>query len=708
MLSWTCLLLTLPMVNTFGANDGVEHPNHSQLNSSLALKGRLWNGQGILRWTPSDYETWRKGIEEGYKVILRKYDADGALVYFHVSDPIFPVPEGQWGDLSTNETLGLAHALLYNIDESIYQGAQGAYTRKEDEENRYGFALFTADMNIQVATHLGLAYVDTLASMAEINEYQVVTSDGTITSLPIQLNTSETESLPQPQSLNANFGDGEVLLTWLKGNLPEYYSSYAIEYSTDGGATFTKMNSRPFVNLESEEQSAEELAHIYYRAPIDNDIAEYQFRVQGRSPFGEMGPFSEIASGQGQPDPLPLLPLITEVTELPDSSFRLEWLVDENYADSISHFNVWHYETFPGEHTVINQSGIDATARIYTHLEPDDMQYYRVEAVDIYGGSSYSPVALAERIDSIPPAPPTGLVGQVDTILDTITIIRITWNPNTEADLGGYHVYRSNGPNNEFSILTNSGILTDTTYLDTIYTMAAGDLVYYKLRAHDFRGNRSEFSEMLSVERPDLMPPVPPVFGSDPSKSADGLSLTWINSTSHDVVSHQLQRKVIGSQEDWEIVEEKSQSQKKKESFVDPNTDAEYWYRIVVTDDAGLQSISDTLSVKFTPMEKSYRPPRSFDLVTQKQDDLVLVKWLNTDLDEVDNFVVYRKANDGPILSIARISVEELVAVIESGQSYFTFEDKYCEEGNSYSYWIQACYKSGRTSNVSENQVVNF
>lgn len=678
----------------------------------ISVIARATSDSILVRWAPSDYDTWREGIETGYQLVIKKLDANGDLFGTRMTDTIYPTPEDQWGDLSTNETLGLTHALMYNMDQAIYEGVQGAYTQEDDQQNRFGFAMFTADMSIEAAQHMGLFFIDESVEPGYIYQYQVYFANNTTMSMPITIDPGVSDPLPAPDSLSIHFGDEEFTLLWHKANLESYYSSYVIEYSTDGGSTFQVMNENPLLNMESGPEGEEVIKDfMIYRDSINNDIEEYQFRIKGISIFGEEGPYSEVVSGKGQPRPFPLLPLITEILEMQDSSFKVIWSLNENYADSISQINVWRYLDYPGNPIKINPIPLDKTARNFSDYTAGDVNHYRVEVIDVNDNLIFSPIALAQRIDSIPPAPPQNLVGVVDTILDSISIIRLSWSPNTEEDLRGYHIYKGNSADEEANILTSSGTISDTVYLDTIYNFALGEFAFYKVKAVDFNGNHSGFSDTISVERPDLIPPVPPVFKGIPTRSSNSDAvLSWINSPSKDVVRYELQRKPVDSESsaEWETMMTRDAGQEQRGEYRAEEIENIYWYRVVAIDDAGLQSVSDSIKIKEDITQRAIMPTVDFSTRAKVKDDKVIIQYSGFEWETISNVVIYKSTNDGPILSLVRIEKADLEPVDENGQVYFYYEDVYCKEGDSYEYYIQACYPSGNYTNTSEGLLVEF
>jgi len=69
--------------------------------------------------------------------------------------------------------------------------------------------------------------------------------------------------------------------------------------------------------------------------------------------------------------------------------------------------------------------------------------------------------AAASRVDLFPPARPAGLAAAAEE-----SLIRLFWTPGPEPDIAGYLLYRSDGPDDPFHLLTPAPVPA-TTYADT-------------------------------------------------------------------------------------------------------------------------------------------------------------------------------------------------------------------------------------------------
>lgn len=93
--------------------------------------------------------------------------------------------------------------------------------------------------------------------------------------------------------------------------------------------------------------------------------------------------------------------------------------------------------------------------------------------------------------DTQAPATPEGLVVVAD-----YTSVALSWTANSESDLAGYLVFRSEQASGEF-VQVNSSLITDSSFQDT--GLAEGATFYYQLQAIDTSGNHSGSSNTVSV-----------------------------------------------------------------------------------------------------------------------------------------------------------------------------------------------------------------
>ena len=139
----------------------------------------------------------------------------------------------------------------------------------------------------------------------------------------------------------------------------------------------------------------------------------------------------------------------------------------------------------------LNPSPQPAASFEHTAMEFGKEQCYVVRTVEVvqnvsFESESSSPPACTSPRDIFPPEPPKELRG-----IATEGAIDLTWEANTETDLAGYLVLRSEGADDTLRPLTKE-LIHETTYHDP--TVKAGVRYVYAVVAVDQAGNRSKES----------------------------------------------------------------------------------------------------------------------------------------------------------------------------------------------------------------------
>lgn len=122
--------------------------------------------------------------------------------------------------------------------------------------------------------------------------------------------------------------------------------------------------------------------------------------------------------------------------------------------------------------------------------------YFAVRAQDAAGNVSNvsNSVYWDWELDAAPPAAPADASAEVQAEGRSVTI---TWRPNSEADLAGYHVYRATVVSGPWTRITTAP-LTAARYTDSAIPVDATDLIY-QLSAVDAVGNESARSRGIRV-----------------------------------------------------------------------------------------------------------------------------------------------------------------------------------------------------------------
>lgn len=636
----------------------IAQSNDSIPNPAIQLIARAQEGKILLRWAMDEAAAWQRGNSYGYTLERFTVYRNGKRLEnperMLLSEAILkPAPLDQW------ETMALSDDNAAIIAQAIYGDAFEIGTEEGELmqivnkaqalEQRFSFALFAADMNFEAAKLAGLGFEDAAVKpnegylyrlRSEIPKALAVVSEGIV-----YIEASATEPLPAPIDLVGVFNDRSVLLTWEYEMFRSTYTSYYVERSEDG-TNFKRLDDLPLLNLNNKPDAPAK--RMYYIDTIPQNDKQYHYQVLGVSPFGEKGLASESISGMGKKG-LSSTAFITRHDLIGETSAKITWEFPEEAENEVAEFQLRSAKKQGGLYETIKRD-IPIKSRTAEVDGLSGANYLKVVAVGKDSTETESFATLVQLIDSIPPSIPKGLVG----VIDSMGIVTISWENNTEKDLLGYRVFRGNLEKEEYSQLTVSPIVA-TSFQDTVQIKSLNDKVFYSIVAVDQRFNNSGYSDMLELVKPDVVPPSAPIF-KDFKVSDDGVFLSWVKSAGNDVSTHQIYRKVIlgdegtqGKDEGWDLLWETKDT---LSTYIDekvlPGT--KYSYSVQAMDKSGLIS----------------EPSPNLTVETASSFDEKLIKGLNVEVDRVQNtiklywrkptdtvreFVIYKSRKDGkPVL----------------------------------------------------------
>lgn len=669
---------------------------------AVRVLGRAQKEKILLRWGVTDPISWQYANKYGYKVERYTILRDGKLLKkperkVMTPAPLRPAPQAAWEKvIDRNDYAAIAAQSIFGEsfevnpvnkkgkDLSIVE----LINQVTEVEQRFSFALFAADHSYEAAILSGLALTDSSVRKNEKYFYKIFT---VVPPNLIKIDTgafyiglADHADLPKPEDLSSEFRDRQIKLRWPVKYLRSIYVSYTIERSEDKGKTYKRVNDKPFLNTNS---SREEDDYFIKLDSIENN-KEYYYRVRGNTPFGEMGPPSEPVKGMGI-DPLSCSIAINDNrVDDKNKSVFLRWVTECSGAGVIRGYEVQRSPSESGEFKTIHDKMLAADVHEYMDRMPMSTNYYRVIVKGNNGQQRISFPVLIQLADSIPPAAPLG----IKILIDTAGIVQLSWQPNMERDLLGYRVFRSNFANDEYSQITVSPVLA-SAYRDTINLKTLTRKIYYKVTAVDTRFNMSEYSVPVDIVKPDILPPVPPVFREVKSLK-DGALLVWIPSSSEDVKQTVLFRKHKYSNDWTELIRLPKDSVGYKDKIQDVRN--EYQYQLVAIDEAGNRSIPSK-PVWGKRLDDGIRPALK-DLKaeidrTQKQ---ISIRWSYTQ-ERVSKYIIYRAQNAEPLMLYKTVPGDSF-GVIDTGLTMAT----------TYRYRVKVVFKDGGESPFSEELKVEY
>jgi len=634
----------------------------------------------LLRWAPGDKETWKLGNQYGYVVerytILRNGELCENVDRFLLTlSPMKPAPVETWEVYEDDRYASIAAQCIYGESEIPLVNPSTIFKRYQEEENKFSFALYAADQSILAARLSGLYLADKTASFYE--KYLYTVRIAAPDSIPVDTafvftGLSEYQPLPKPIDFAAKWEDKKVLLSWNIFYLNHIYNSYIVEKSSNGKQYFP-VGENASIQLADEEVNPE---YAYRTDSLKDNRSVWYYRIRGKNAFGETGPPSDSIFGKGRL-PITNAQVIINREVINNKEVRLTWSFPENMNEYISGFRIYNSAKPSGGKEKIYESK-SPSERVFTDKKPGLTNYYVISVFN-EGEEKFSNIQYAELIDNIPPDPPKGIVGEIDSA----GVVRLTWSPNTDIDINGYRVYRSNHPDFEF-LLVSSDIVYDTSFNDTINLNTLTKKIYYRLRAEDLRLNQSDFSDILEIKRPDTIPPVAPVIQQIQQQN-NGLQITWFNSSSEDAVRHHIYRKEAKDQS-FQLLTSVEKPSGKQSSYTDNSVEQgkTYIYQVKAEDDSGLFS-------EFSPPVQQKAPGQI--------DEQIILTWKEEAGNTVLTWTVNSKNKVERVQIFKAVENEQMKLFGSTSESSFT--DKEIKTGINNRYRIKIMYDDGSFSELS-------
>lgn len=657
------MMLTV-MVFLVGISSAVfsQQPVADEFTTFIRIRGRYLENEGVeLRFFPEKRLVMETGFREGF-VIER---SPGGEDQFEEVARLFPFEPDEWDQVmdgaegETYDWLDLARGYLEISRESrggafdFDSGIRDMRQQRADEDFDYAVFMLTAAREALVAEALGLSYTDADAEPGMSYTYRVLTATAppvyNLEPAPYNIVAAPDENIYE-NPVYFYEGDTWINFVWEED---EQLALYEVERRNPGEDHFVKLTDAPLINLRGKDY--EDVERGSFRDENLENYTLYTYRFYGQNIFGERILFAEVEAMPRDRTPPEPPRILTLEHHLPEEVL-LEWEMNDPPAPDLMGFVVGRGESPEGDFEIVHPRLLSDQARSFTDTTFVEGQsnYYVVQAVDTaFNVSSSLPVAVT-LIDTIPPAQPLWLSGTVDSL----GVVTLEVEKNSEQDLMGYRLFKANDPDHEFSVIFEGFVDNDslreeipTLFTDTITLNSLTPKVYYKVKALDFNFNQSADSEMMVIERPDTIPPTTPVFKRVISRT-DEIELHFALSGSNDVVSHGLYRKTDLS-DPWEPYAALETGQTR---YIDTEAAQEvtYYYSIRATDHSGLHS-DFARPVYGKAYDDGVRPPVE-NLALVVADNGLILRWDYPSGDADTFFIVYAVDEQGRVRQYARTS----------------------------------------------------
>ncbi len=154
---------------------------------------------------------------------------------------------------------------------------------------------------------------------------------------------------------------------------------------------------------------------------------------------------------------------------------------------------------------------------VYEDSVPGDLRvmYYKIAAVNRFGGESEPTEQPIRAVTKAEPLPPVGLEADASSL----GRVDLRWAPNVEPDLAGYEVWRALASGDAFGEEIEIAEVAAGTTSFADLGIGCGERARYRLRATDADALESLHSDGLDVKGQDA--------GLALARRGDGLVLTW-------------------------------------------------------------------------------------------------------------------------------------------------------------------------------------
>lgn len=692
----TILLLILSLLcldKSYGQTDSTEEKHY------IGLIGKYNGKANIIRWAPSDNVSFFLLKKYGYKLERAVAARNGTPIKtkaeFKTLGTFKSADSNTWAsrvDKTNSYQVIAAHCALSKVYAPLPSSPNFGEIMKRlnEEKSLHGFATMAADFDTTAANLLGLRYEDKNIE-PNVSYLYIITSLVPENELKINGNElfidTKLDTIPPPPKLYEYGAENHIRLDWYHQYYGRYYTAYLVERGDANGKNFKQVSKYPMITATVDAVN-DELKQMTFIDSVPKDYVRYTYRLIGITPFAEYSvPGPSIVSYSRDRTP-PIAAHSIDIVDVDQKYLQISWKKDYFEAD-FTGFNVLRAAIQAGPYYPINEKMLSKNEMRFLDKNPDEINggFYRIETVDTAGNLNWSLGMMGFLKDSIPPAIPTGLTGTVDSL----GVVTLKWNLGPEKDIKGYRVYYANQMDHEFTIQTGD-LYQDTVYIDTVNINTLTENIYYQIAAADMHYNHSVRSEILKLHLPDTVRPVKPIF-SNILVTDTALYLSWIPSSSKDVIQHNVYRKVgEGKFQLYKTITDQNTTQLKDAQV---KIGEVYTYKIEAIDDANLASgFPMEVSGKVYDVGKR-KPIENFSGKYNKETKRNELTWTYPASDKY-HFAIYRSFNGSDFRAYKSVKGDKN-----------SFEDWDLLGSGSYTYAVIAIYKDGGSSGLTQSVIID-
>lgn len=688
---------------------GLTHAGYAQQQSAqepspvlkkMVMLGKRQGAGNVLRWGGTDYVTWQQMAEKGVwieRFTLTKGVADPASRKLLTTMPLKPQTLEQWKTQFTAQDTAAGAAAQALFGQAIPVPGEGGFepivALEMQQGMLHGIGMLMADWRPDLANVMALRLEDKDIQKELSYVYRLFAAQpldsGPDTAYCI-IRPTEKWRAPAITDLKADELEGKIKISWTDAGNLYPASGYFIERSRDGGNTFVRLNSQPFIKIKTKDSEKLDEDRIAFVDSVGVNYQPFVYRILPFNAFGETGPVEKTITAMARDRTPPPLPEIHELVYIEGIGLKIDWDMPQDDG-ALKGFFVGHSNQADVQFMPIHNGMLAPETRSFTDPTAQargGVNYYVVTVIDTAGNAVTSLPRHYYVDDVTPPATPTNLKATIDSTGYLI----LSWKPNTEKDFMGYNVFFANAADHEF-IQLNGKPLTKDTFIHDLDLHTLSEHIYYKVVAMDEAFNPSDFSAMLEVKKPDILPPAPPLIEAI-IVSDKSIRIDWISSPSHDAFQSELFRKSRG-ESTWKLL---GTFQQEVSTYTDTAivVGQIYEYCLRAIDDDGLKSPYCTAHQGRAYPSFTGNGLQRFEVEKDKDNVLANISWQYKAQKDAQIYL-YRAYNDGSLQFFAKLPSSET-----------TFTDKAVQAGRRYLYAAKVVYDSGAESEMIKANEITF
>lgn len=618
------------------------------VEARLKLIAKGYNNKIVLRWAIDNTTAWPFLQQSGVNVDMVELDEKNQPLgtdWKRINNaPVKPWPAAQfknYAGLENDDNMLIAAQALYGNHEATIKNdtdLQGIQEADMAYNNIVLLAMMAADFSPKTADALGLRYEHILPvnkthkyayRIYPAQEHPVFKID---TGFYMYAGFLKDEPLA-PIHVEARGKDGNIEIFWPKNKLYNNFSSYNIERSEDG-KNFKKINVNPVVfnNMDT-------LQKDFVYADSVKNYKRYYYRVHGIDAFGDTSYYCPTVSATATNQISPAAVFLSATLSPQKDEVQLKWEYQLNEQRPLKGFVIRRGRTSTELNEAAHEKILPANTTVFKD-KPGKLEkgvYYQVIALDTSGNYSLSNIPYVFAFDTIPPKPPTGFKGHIDTS----GLVHLNWDRDVEDNVYAYRLFVSNNPSASFSPV-NSALIENINFIDTIGKTLTNRKIYYKLVALDGNNNHSEATEILTLIRPKFAPSPAPVIG-DFKVTNRGVTFNYSHYEDPEITDILIYRKEITGN-NWILIDSTIPTRNSySDSLVESGKRYQYMLRT--------KDIFNMLSPESFPLEvyiyKESKEPEDIHFTSVlKADNAITLNWVTTK-DLVDYYIIYKDMGAG-------------------------------------------------------------